>query len=345
MAFFEQFCAQPCGLLLAHHLNDQQETVLLRLMRGAGAKGLAAMLPMRPIGQGYLLRPWLNIAQVELRRYAKQHDLQWVQDPSNQQSQFDRNFLRNEILPKLDQRWPEAAQNMARSARLCRQADSLMADLAQIDLQELSACDGRVGGSVRLAQLCQLSAQRQANLVRHFCHRYGVEPPGFHHWQQVEQQLQIAKGGQSRRAIVTWSGGACAIYDQRLFVLPMVPPSLNQWMLWDGERPLALPGGGGLALVPGGDLHWDGQPLQVGPRQPGLRAHPADRAHSQTLKKLLQERRLEPWLRACVPLIYQHGNLQAVADLWVETRAKSKVAGQGMRIVWHPARVPSPESD
>ena len=121
-------------LLTAQHRDDQAETLLFRLLRGAGVRGLSGMPRQRPLGKGHLLRPLLDVTRAELEAYAAEHQLSWIEDPSNQDRQFSRNYLRHQVFPVLTQRWPQAVATMARSAAHLSEAQGLLDELAQIDL-------------------------------------------------------------------------------------------------------------------------------------------------------------------------------------------------------------------
>lgn len=150
---FEQYLPAGGALLLAHHQDDQQETLLLRLLRGAGPKGLGAMDQRRRFGEGWLVRPLLQASRRALEEYATEHQLSWIEDPSNQDTHFDRNYLRSKVLPLINRRWPGASQTMGRSAHLCRESDALLTDLAQLDMAQLGLRRERLGVSVLRAPL------------------------------------------------------------------------------------------------------------------------------------------------------------------------------------------------
>ena len=153
-------------LLTGQHRDDQAETLLFRLLRGAGVRGLGAMPQQRPVGQGTLIRPLLDVARTELERYAKAHQLRWIEDPSNQDRQFSRNYLRHQVMPRLTGRWPQAQASMARSATHLREAQGLLDELAQMDLAQASTAHDfqwlRLP-SLELAPLTAVSAGRQRN--------------------------------------------------------------------------------------------------------------------------------------------------------------------------------------
>lgn len=156
-------------LLTAQHLDDQAETLLFRLLRGAGLRGLAAMPASRPLGGGRLCRPLLGVSRAELEAYAQTHRLDWVEDPSNQDPRFSRNYLRQEVMPRLASHWPQAAAGMARCAAHLREAEELLGELAAIDLRACRApsdLDWLDLPRIALEPLRRLGAARQRNLLR-----------------------------------------------------------------------------------------------------------------------------------------------------------------------------------
>jgi tRNA(Ile)-lysidine synthase len=171
-------------LLTGQHRDDQAETLLFRLLRGAGVRGLSGMPIQRPMGQGRLVRPLLDVTRAELEAYAKAHQLSWIEDPSNQDRQFSRNYLRHQVMPLLTSRWPQAQASMARSAAHLREAQGLLDELAQIDLAQAatpSEFEWLGLPSLELAPLMKLSVARQRNLLSHW-----LEPqtrlPDTDHW-------------------------------------------------------------------------------------------------------------------------------------------------------------------
>ncbi len=122
-------------LLTGQHLDDQAETMLLALKRGSGPKGLSSMASSMAFSLGTLVRPLLNATRRDIERYAQQQQLQWVEDESNTDTRFDRNFLRQNVLPVLSQRWPSFAQAASRSARLCAKQEQLLKELLLPELE------------------------------------------------------------------------------------------------------------------------------------------------------------------------------------------------------------------
>ncbi|MDH3812019.1 MAG: tRNA lysidine(34) synthetase TilS, partial [Gammaproteobacteria bacterium] len=160
-------------LLSAHHREDQAETLLLNLIRGSGPAGIAGIGAVRRFGPGWLARPLLHIDQAALRVYAENQNLKWVEDPSNADRRFDRNFLRHEVLPVLQTRWPDVAARLQRSATHAGEAAGLLADLAQLDLEMLAAQPGRLP----VDGLSGLTRGRQRNLLRFALREQGLPMP------------------------------------------------------------------------------------------------------------------------------------------------------------------------
>ncbi len=339
---FEKVLREGDILLLAHHQNDQAETVLYRLLRNSGPRGLSGIPLTRAVGRGRLFRPLLQLPRSDLACYARGYQLNWIDDPSNTDLIHDRNYLRHQVMPALQQRWPDGASRIAASARLCQQADELCKDLAAIDLDLLDDKQERLGRSIDLSGLVALSALRQANVLRHWASLYCQSPPGYHNVVAVLQSVLSA--GQDKMPLVVWSGGEWRRFKERLFLLPSgwceKAPQACEWqpgsplLLADGSVLRAsLTSGPGLKLSPG-------ERLLVKFRSGGERCQPAGRVGSRSLKKLLQEYALEPWLRDRVPLIYKYRaddkkgeQLIAVGDLWI-CRDFAVTGGGAYRLHW-----------
>ena len=298
-------------LLTAQHRDDQAETLLFRLLRGAGARGLAAMPATRKLGGGQLVRPLLAVSRAQLEAYARGHGLRWVEDPSNSDERFSRNFLRRQVLPLLAQRWPQAVASMARSAAHLSEAQDLLDELAQVDLAAIEQ-ESRFAGlplpSLALAPLLRLSAARQRNLVR-----YWLAPltplPDSDHWAGWDS---LATAAVDAAPIWRLAGGELHRADGRLWwlsgvylqALPSIALSLP------ADKPLSLPGNGHVCLrgpAPSGAL-------QVRYRQGGEQLHLPQRGR-RDLKRLLNEAGVPGFLRSRWPLLYQGEQLLAVANL------------------------------
>jgi tRNA(Ile)-lysidine synthase len=334
-AVFEQHIKRGDYLLTAHHADDQAETLLLRLMRGTGPRGLAAMAQQRPLGQGILFRPLLNFSRAELENYARAQDLSWVNDESNADDHYDRNYLRNQVIPLLRERWPAFAGKWQQTAELCAANESLIEELAVQDLVLADFKPALVGTNISLAYAESLSVARRHNLIRRWLRGQGLSTPEQQHLQQIEQQ--IIGGRQDAETQVTWGDVSLRVYRQRIYALPLadlprVPDSSLEF-----APTITLPSGFqfGFEPIESSDkllLNPHLPNLHLRFRQGGERCRPAGRAHSQTLKRLLQDYGVEPWLRESLPLLYSNDDLVAVADLWVCEGFQAE--GAGFRFIY-----------
>lgn len=329
--------AVPAGgvLLTAQHQDDQAETLLLQLLRGAGPKGLAAM-PARTTVEGVtLLRPLLDVGRAALHDYARQHGLTWVEDPSNAYTDYDRNFLRHEILPHLRTRWPAAGATLARAARHQAEAAQLLDELAEIDMP--------AGGSLAVTALLRLSASRRTNLLRRWLHVHGAPMPSAAVLERVDADLLHAAADAA--PLVCWGEVRLRRYRDRLYlddVREEGDPS--RCLDWQPDRPLSLPGGVLSACPAQGEgiavRHLHGGHLQVRFRQGGESLRPVGRREHHTVKHLFQESGVPPWERARVPLIYRGATLLAVAGHWESAEFQARPDEPGMRFLWGRAIVP-----
>jgi tRNA(Ile)-lysidine synthase len=171
-------------LLTAQHADDQLETVLLALLRGAGPRGLAGMPAAMPIEGTWLLRPLLGIERAAIIAYARACGIEWVEDPTNSQERFDRNYLRARVLPVLRERWPAVARTAARSARHCAIAAAALETAAARDLD--AAADG---AGLAIAVLRRFSTARRAAVLRAWIQRAGARAPNERHLLQVEAMM------------------------------------------------------------------------------------------------------------------------------------------------------------
>lgn len=308
-AFAAQVDVQT-ALLTAHHADDQAETLLLQLLRGSGVHGLAAMPSLARLGAGWLLRPFLGVPRNDLRAYAEAHGLQWIEDPSNQDSCFDRNYLRHQVLPLLQQRWPALQRTLGRSAQLCAETAACLDEIAAHDL---NAAQGAQPNQLALSALRALSAARQRNVLRYWLRQLDLPVPEARQLQQLLHDALTA--AQDRNPCLRWAGAQVQRYRRSLYALPAPAQHDAQfqhiWRIQDGKWPvLKLPGIGQLRMAQGlgQGLHpavLASGALLVRLRRGGERFRPLGRAHSQELKKLLQEAGIPPWERARLPLIYQ----------------------------------------
>jgi len=318
-------------LLSAHHEDDQAETLLLNLLRGSGLAGLAGIAALQKFGPGSLLRPLLGIPGSALHDYAREYELKWIEDPSNQDTRFDRNYLRRQVLPLLAARWPAVAARFRQSAELASESSQLLADLADLDLQQL-------GGPARLsvAALAELSLARQRNVLRRAIRLCGLPPaPATRLYQAVHELIPARSDAQP---LVDWPGAELRRYRDQLYVLAPAEAetSATQRCLSDRHSRVDLgPGQGELTLVNdiAGGISRDAVTagLEVRYRAGGEEIRPSGRRHTRKLKKLLQDEGVVPWMRQRLPLLFAGDRLVAVADLCI---ADEYAARQGWGVRW-----------
>jgi tRNA(Ile)-lysidine synthase len=317
-------------LLLGHHRDDQAETVLLKLLRGAGPEGLGGMRALRPFGRGQLWRPLLELSRRQLRDYVEAHQLDCIDDPSNSDTRLARNHLRHEILPRLLHHWPQAVDSILHSAALSRAA----ADALQVQwLAAFDALHDPSTGSLHAAGWLALNPALREPLLDHWLHARGLPAPTTAQRRQIERQCG-ARAGQL--PCIRWAGAELHIWKSRLWALPPDVVIDTDWELpWHGE-PLALPGGGKLSLTDA-SAHL-AEPLSVRLRRGGERIKPAGDAHTRELRDLFQRGLVPPWQRAAYPLLYAGDELVAVADRWVSACGAAIFEQAGARPHWQPAR-------
>lgn len=300
-------------VLTAQHQQDQAETLLLQLLRGAGPKGLAAMPTASVLGTGRLIRPLLYTSKADIVTYAKQHKLKWIDDPSNEDSRWDRNYLRHTLWPKLTERWPSTAKTLSRSATHCADASELLEILAEQDLARLER--DKQSTSLPISALLSLPTKQCRNLLRHWCQWQGLPLPSTAQLQKIIEEVCLA--AKDAAPLVEWQGVDVRRYQDTLYIAQPLPAHDNQqqYVLTD-RTPIELnqqqqfcwqeqsDQGLKMAKFEGGWL------LRF--RQGGEKIQLAGRTHHSQLKHLMQEWKIPPWLRDRVPLIFDGDKLIAV---------------------------------
>lgn len=334
---FERLLDKGQLLLLGHHADDQVETVLYRLLRGSGVKGLSGIPITRSIAKGQLIRPLLAWQKSALRTYADQHKLSWIEDESNGENTFDRNYLRNQVIPEIAARWPDHTQRIGHSARLSQETAELLAALAEEDLQRLDPALERGGWSLSLVAFAALPVARQKNILRQWPGVHGLPLPGHKIIDEIMSALVLAREDASPK--VQCQGMQWARFRNRLYLLRLEAPfnADNSQLIWQLDQPMLLADGSRLvaekALGQGLCLK-SNQSLRVGTRHGGERCQPAGRQHSNSLKKLLQEFNLEPWWRDRIPLLYRGETIVAVGDLWICEGHQAQSDHEGVTFHW-----------
>ncbi|MCF6337484.1 MAG: tRNA lysidine(34) synthetase TilS [Gammaproteobacteria bacterium] len=339
---FREFMQPGDCLLTAHHQDDQAETLLIQLLRGAGPRGLAAMPGYSDFAEGWHARPLLNFSRDELHEYAQQIVVQnkqssWIEDGSNSDTRFDRNFLRHEIMPKLKSRFPGMATTLSRSASLCAEAAGLLVSVAADDLQQAAGNDGVFS----VTGLRALGEVRARNLLHQCCRDRGLPTPSAAQLQCVWNE--VIGASEDREPVVSWAGGEVRRYRDALFIdVPLSPHDATLSFSWNGQEMLSIPGLGrlhGESVTGQGIALWalEGQPLAIRFRRGGEKLRPVGRTGHHALKKLFQEAGIPPWLRERIPLLYADGQLLAVAGQWVAHEAATQPGEEGVCLRWLPS--------
>jgi len=346
---FNNYCEAGDVLLTAHHMHDQSETLLFRFLRGAGSNGLQGIPESRDLDRDALenkqisvYRPLLSVSQTDILLYAEQNNLSWINDSSNQDLAFSRNFIRHDVLSLLRNRWPELDKNLSRSADFFRENQILLADLASIDMQACLNNDNAMlkwGDSIDLVFFCGLSYARQKNLLQQWISKTGKH---LANEKRLMNLLSFIHGYERESSgEVTWRDGNTSlvfrVFEQRLFYhiylfdnteldlgirhqehmldnSQISPQIFYRWeftkhpeILWNSYRYRIEWISDNPAFIE----------LNISTRQGGERCRPIGRNKSQSLKKLFQEYRIPPWERNNIPIFYHNERIIAVADYWV----------------------------
>ena len=296
------------AIVTAHHQNDLAETVLLQLLRGAGPAGLAAMPECKALSPGMHLRPLLSFSHNDLLTYARDHNLNWVDDPSNQCNDFDRNYLRNEVMPLLLKRWPSAQQTIARSSALQADAITCLQELAELDMQAASTDTPHI---LNVTALQTLSRERLNNVLRFWIVSNQMRVPSKKLLQQIVNDIVMKKEIHTS-PVQSWKEGEIRRFRNGLYLLsPMRTHDVDQVIRWKIDQPLYIESID-RTLLPE-ELNYSGITLPEGVceltvkfRGGGERLKPIGSKRHRSLKNLLHEADIPPWERSRIPLLYQY---------------------------------------
>lgn len=334
---FEGVLGKDEILALAHHRDDQTETVMLKLLRGSGPQGLAAMRSLRRLGHARAWRPLLDVPRSELRGYAERHDLTWIEDPSNEDARIERNFLRHEVLPSLRTRWPKADASIGQSARWIR---------AAVDF--IDGESSRAFASVQGLDPATLHYRRWLNLpdalrdpvLRLWLRDLDLAQPNHHQVDELERQLDTAS--EDKLPCIRWPGAELHRYRELLYAMPTLAMPQAGWETsWDGSN-LTLPSQIGTLLLEGSSGFAkplvEADHLRVRFRRGGERLRLAAEGPTRELRDLFQEAGIPPWQRGRIPmLLNRKGDLLAVGDLWVSAPGRIEFARLDRRLRWNRA--------
>lgn len=322
-------------LLLAHHLDDQLETLLFRLNRGSGLRGLTAIPQRREFAAGEIFRPLLKVARHELLEFAQQQKLEWFYDESNENLQLDRNFLRHEIFSIIENRWPKYRVSWQKSLQLLSESNEMLGEIAEADLEYLCA-----ENSVRLSieALQTLSVARQRNVICYWVKQLGLPDLG---WNRLHQLVnEFVPQNPQNEGLLDANGYQIGRFQRHLYALKLPPaPTTQTWLPKINPR-IAIEGSGTLIaenVISRGVAKHRIESLEVRFRRGGesyrLKGRP-----TKSLKKLLQEAQIEPWQRDRIPLIYGNNELLCIPGIGVSEDAAAAPNEPGIHFTWNPSK-------
>ncbi|MGN8157222.1 tRNA lysidine(34) synthetase TilS [Salinisphaera sp. RV14] len=315
-------------LLTAHHANDQAETFVLQALRGSGVAGLAGMPGLTSFGPGRLWRPWIDRPRAEITAYAKAHGLAWVEDRSNHSRQRARGQLRTRVWPALVERWPAAAETLARSAAWAAQANDAVRALAALDL----AAARTDRDTLSIDALATLSPARRAEVLRRWLREAGHDRPNHRHLAEIARLLGAREHAGPR---VSFAGTEVRRFDARLFAMPRLPaaPPAATVLAWHAGDAITLPPGCGVLRVHGVPAcAWPGG-LVLAFGGAGARLSRAD-GGTEALSEYLRRTRVPPWIRERMPRVYVDDRLVALPGRWQHPAIVDWFGGYAPTFVW-----------
>ncbi len=326
-------------VVLAQHLDDQAETLLLQLFRGAGVKGLSAMPIVRKQASDaapQILRPLLDVSRNQIEAHARQHKLNWINDESNDSITFNRNFLRHEILPILKTRYPNYPKTLSRTSRHISEASLLLGELAEIDSTYCLA-----SGKLQVESLRKLSLPRAKNLLRHTLLQHSVILPST---AKIENILnQILSIGMDNQFHICLGDIEIRCYKGAVYILPEKTfPQEPKQIVWHGESYLELKHLRGVICFTQVQNQGISQqkilnkPITVRLRSGGERFKPACNRPRRSLKNLLQEAVIPPWERIAIPLLFYCEKLIWVPGIGIDCEFQVKSNEIGILPTWNP---------
>ena len=333
-AAIEDILADGETLLTAHHQDDQLETFLLRLLRGAGVLGLASMRAVRRFGKGLHARPLLKYSRAQLLAYARLHGLDWIEDPSNTDIRPDRNYLRHKVVPAIKGRWPSVALPVGRTIDTLAETQELLDELARQDLLICSADDPCM---LIVERVKRLPAARQKNMLRYWCRILDLPSPDSRRLTHILTDVIEARS--DSRARVRWKGAELQRYGQYIHLgAPLEDFDSSVVRVWDLSEPCRLDHGELTAVEGRGNglkqQACAGARVEVRYRAGGEKIRLPGRTCRHKLKKLFQQAGTPPWLRERTPLIYVNDKLALVAGLWIDAEFLAAAGEPSWIITW-----------
>ncbi len=321
-------------LLTGHHQDDQMETLLYRIFRGTGIDGLRAIRREIKFGKGFLYRPMLNISREKIEEYAQLKNLKWIYDSSNDDSSYDRNFLRKDIIPLIKKRWPSVENKVSRLSVIAEQNQLLLNELATEDVGQLQNYN-----HLDIETLSEKSYPRIINIFRFMIKKNNMSVPSM---QVLNEGIKTLMHSKSKSPSMTWNDNTIRRYKHRLYFLNSAlnsPNDLSNEMSWDIKKTINL--GKNLGSIQARFLNGEGISLNRCPsnlaikyRKGGEEIKPSGHKITKSLKNLFQENNVLPWVRDKIPLIYVDQELISVGDLWFNQDFKASANEDGFLITW-----------
>ena len=322
-------------VVLAHHEDDQAETFLLQLMRGAGVKGLSSMAHFDDTRR--LWRPLLNTSRIDIESYAKKHKLKWIEDESNQNIDFDRNFIRSKVLPILKNRFNHIIKVISRSSSHLAEAQHLLDNLAQIDLKSLLKSDN-YKHKLNVKTLDKLSNARAKNALRFWLEINDQLMPSKDLLDELLRQVLTAKKDATIKIELS-KDYEIRRYQDEIYIVPKNHKNQKKYeIIWAGESEIILPNGQKLTFkkVKGKGIHLKflrDQKLKIRNRQGGEFFKPDSKRPTKKIKQLLQESDLPPWERENLPLIFVGDDLAFVPHFGIDMKFQTKPKEVGLEVI------------
>jgi tRNA(Ile)-lysidine synthase len=314
-----------------HTADDQVETVLLRLLRGAGPTGLAGMAGLRPLPPGFLARPLLRCTRADILAYLEARGIEPVDDPSNRDPSFDRNYLRHRVLPTVAGRWPGYRSAVLRAADWQRSAAAAVDARARSDWQRTWTAAASGEALLALSQWLALEPNRACAVIRHWCSLHGLPEPPAPRLRDFRRQCLEARS--DRQPLLDWPAAQLRAHRNALW-LDRKPLPPDDWQLdWSPRAPAPLPAGGSLVLQGPRPRGLDGA-WQLGPAPAGARLRPREGGRGRRVGELMREAGIPPWRRPALPALTIDGRLAAVATDWLDAAFSRQLSAAGARLEW-----------
>lgn len=317
-SIFQSLLDANTALITAHHQDDQVETFFLNLFRGSGVAGLSSMPTVKILGQGLHVRPLLALTRADLEQYAQKNDLTWIEDPSNKNEDFDRNYLRNKLLPSLQGRWQGLYKIISATSRRMQDTQKLLQEMAEQDLKQCLNSKG----ALSLILFKQLSLVRQKNLLLHWPKKNYLDIPGQRHVEQCLSNLCL--DNESMSGCVSWGNTELRRYRDYLYLMSKQKEEKNDFFQWNIYESKKLPSGKLSATIKIGkglkkEL-FSNETCEIRFRQGGESIYCENNGTHVDVKNLFQEFGVLPWYRNAIPLIYLNDELAHIPGIMTNTK-------------------------